>query len=288
MPSTTLLCDKVAVASKRRWGRSIAVVLSVVTLACGIDRADAQNLKRADGAQIPVRVYGPAGGCPPTIIFSHGLGGSQDAAAGLGRTFAQSGWRVMVLGHAESGRHILRRAFMSGDLRNRLTAAATDPQLHRARFADLEAAFAEATRECRPSRLLLAGHSMGATTTMLEAGAVARFGRFGKNRFDAYVAVSPQGVGAFFAEGAWSAVNKPVLMITGTNDKGADGDYTTRLPAFQGLRAGPHRLAVIEGANHLELAGTSERFGRLIATLIDDFVAGRPSRIQGVRVDARQ
>lgn len=288
MPLSNALLPAMAVAVTACSRLAATALVVAATAAASIHSADAQALKRADGAETAIRDYGDAGGCPPTVIVSHGLGGSETGLAGLGRALAASGWRVIVMGHAESGGHVLRRAIASGDMRNRLIAAATNPDLHRARFADLDAALAEATRRCRPPRLLLAGHSMGAATTMLEAGAVARFGRFGQNRFDAYVAISPQGVGIFWAEGAWAAINKPVLMITGTNDQGADGDYTTRLPAFRSLPTGPHRLAVIDGANHFDLSGGSDRYGRTIATLIDDFVVRRPSKLPGVQVESRR
>jgi pimeloyl-ACP methyl ester carboxylesterase len=129
---------------------------------------------------------------------------------------------------------------------------------------------------------------MGAATTMLEAGAVARFGRYGSDRFDAYAALSPQGVGIFWTETSWRAVRKPVLMVTGTRDSGPDGDYTTRLEAFRRLPAGPsHRLAIFEGANHFQLSGRSSTLGDQLAELIDDFVAGRPSQLPGVTVSSR-
>lgn len=264
----------------------LALVLALLAAACA-QAGPTRTLARGDGGSTPLRLYGPQAGCPDTLIFSHGLGGSQDGAAGLANAMAEAGWRVMVMGHVESGRPLLRDAILSGDMRTRLIATAADPARHRARFADLEATLREATRDCRPRRLLLAGHSMGAITTMLEAGAVARFGRLGADRFDAYVAVSPQGVGAFWAEGAWRDVRKPVLMVTGTRDQGADGDYTTRFSAFEGLPPGRHRLAVIDGATHLELSAGQDRLGRAIARLIEDFLADRPSQLPGVRVTQR-
>jgi len=221
------------------------------------------------------------------MVVSHGLGGAEDGLSALGNAMSSSGWRVIVMGHPESGGQVLRSAFWSGDVRNRLIASATDPALHRARFADLDAAYREATRVCRPKPLLLAGHSMGAATTMLEAGAKARFGRFGSDRFDAYVAISPQGVGIFWDHGAWGGIKKPVLMITGTNDKGADGDYTTRLIAFRSLPPGRHRLAVVDGASHIDLSAAKDRYGRVISTLVGDFLANRQTAISGVTTEQK-
>jgi pimeloyl-ACP methyl ester carboxylesterase len=114
---------------------------------------------------------------------------------------------------------------------------------------------------------------MGAATAMIEAGATPRFGRMGANRFDAYVALSPQGVGYMFAAGAWGRVTKPVLMITGTRDQGADGDWRTRLSAFEGLPQGRKRLAVIPGATHLQLSGGERQMGATLGALAGEFLA---------------
>jgi dienelactone hydrolase len=259
-------------------------------LALTASLAKAQNLTlpRGDGAITPVKLYGPGSGCPRTMIFSHGLGGSDDGAAGFADHMAGQGWRIIVMGHAESGRGALRGALMSGDVRGQLKEKASDPALHRARMLDLEAAVTLALRDCRPPQLVLAGHSMGAATTMIEAGATARFGRMGANRFDAYVALSPQGNGYMFAAGAWSKVAKPVLMITGTRDEGADGDWRTRLSAFEGLPPGRKRLAIIPGATHLQLSGGERQMGSMLGALTEEFLAlpisGRraPSAIGGV------
>jgi hypothetical protein len=71
-------------------------------------------------------------------------------------------------------------------------------------------------------------------------------------------------------------------MVTGTRDQGADGDYTTRLQAFQRLPAGAHRLAVIDGATHLDLSAGTDAMGQRVSQLVDDFLSRRPSRVDGV------
>jgi pimeloyl-ACP methyl ester carboxylesterase len=99
---------------------------------------------------------------------------------------------------------------------------------------------------------------MGAATTMFEAGARGTVRYPGGGRFDAYIAVSPQGVGswAFASRNAWARVDAPVLMITGTRDDGLDGSgWQARLTAFANLPPGQKRLAVIDGANHFNLGG---------------------------------
>lgn len=260
-------------------------------------RAEVQ-LQRADGTVVPARHTGPQSGCPKTLIVSHGLGGSESGLEGFARAMAESGWRVISLGHRESGRSVFRVALFSGAMRDTLSAAAADPRLYEARFADLQAGLQVATRRCRPTPLVFAGHSMGAATVMFEAGAVGRIGRFGGDRFDMYVAISPQGVGALWDVGAWRGVRKPVLMITGTKDSGIDGGYETRLSAFEGLPPGGKRLAIIPGAQHIAL-GRDARLGGIIAALTIEFIDGLgranvgggktllPSRITEVEVRDR-
>jgi pimeloyl-ACP methyl ester carboxylesterase len=236
----------------------ISIVTGLTSLLLAAAPALAQGLPRADGASVPVKRYGPQAGCGPAMIMSPGFGGNEDGNGGFAAAMARQGWRVLVMGHRESGREAFRAAIFSTAPKQGLIDATTTPPMHRARFLDLDAAFAEMTRSCRPAKLVLAGHSMGAMTTMIEAGAVARFGRFGGNRFDAYVAISPQGVGYTYDAGAWRGVSKPVLMITGTRDQGTDGGVETRLSAFDGLPPGSKRLAIIPGAGHLALGANGD------------------------------
>jgi pimeloyl-ACP methyl ester carboxylesterase len=253
----------------------LSKILCIAVLATGSLDALAQSLPRADGGQTPIRRYGPSTGCGPAMILSHGFGGDENGNGHLASSMAMQGWRVIAMGHRESGRQQFREALMSGAPRENMLQRARDPAAFRARFHDLDAAYAEITRGCRPSPLVLAGHSMGAMTTILEAGATATFGRYGSNRFDAYVVISPQGVGSGFTQGSWAAVSKPVLMITGTQDQAAEGGPLTRLSAFEGLPPGRKRLAIIPEATHMQLgANNGDPVGRTVATLTAEFLSG--------------
>jgi pimeloyl-ACP methyl ester carboxylesterase len=254
------------------------VALALITAALP---AMAQGLQRSDGAVTPVKRYGPQGGCGPAMVMSPGFGGDESGNAGFASAMAAKGWRVVVIGHRESGRQAFREAVFSASPKQAVIEATTTPAKHIARFRDLDAVIADLSRTCRPARFVLAGHSMGAMTTMLEAGAVARFGRFGGNRFDAYVAISPQGVGYTYAEGAWASVTKPVLMITGTRDLGTDGGPETRLTAFAGLPPGRKRLAILPGAGHLILGGNKDNeVTRALAALTLEFLSGTAGATQ--------
>ncbi|MGL4241037.1 MAG: alpha/beta hydrolase family protein [Beijerinckiaceae bacterium] len=262
-------------------------IAAAAVLAMGLaGPAAAQTVApRADGRDTPIRAIGSRASCPPTLIFSHGFGGDENGSSGLAGALATLGWRVIAIGHRESGREALAAAMRSPRPFEGIAAALTTRELHAARFLDLDAAVAFATARCRPKPFVMAGHSMGAITVMLEAGAAARFGRFGADRFDAYVALSPQGVGTVYDAGAWAGVRKPVLMITGTRDNGTDGDYRTRLSAFDGLPPGRKRLAILTGARHLSLAGNEgDQYLGALQALIHGF--GSAAAAAGPRPDA--
>ena len=90
---------------------------------------------------------------------------------------------------------------------------------------------------------------------MVEAGAKNTLGVKSLDRFDAYVALSPDGPGPMFPKDAWSGIRKPVLMLTGTRDGSLDGDWKTRTIPYDSLPAGCKWLGVIEGASHMNFAG---------------------------------
>jgi dienelactone hydrolase len=252
-------------------GAVVRLILSVALALCvAVDAALAAdsliNIPRQDGSPVPARLYGDwnDGGCPPTVLVSHGLGGSEDGLRYLGEGLAVSGYRVAVMGHRESGRRALIEV-MAAREKEPLIA---DPRKFEGRFMDLDAALSYAVRDCRPALLVLAGHSMGAATVMVEAGATGKVATGAADRFDAYVAISPQGVGWMFDHGAWRNISKPVLMVTGTRDSGYDGDYETRLAAFDGLLPGRKRLAVIPDATHLNLGGVGNKPGQAAVLLV--------------------
>lgn len=246
--------------------------VAVAVFAAGLATAPlwADSAPRADGKHTPFTTYAvQSQSCPPIALISPGFGGTERGLGALAVTLQAAGYLTYVIGHGESGPRQLRQALRASDKRSAIFTAAGDPAALAARFLDIDAVWAAATATCTPTFAVFAGHSMGAQTVMMEAGAIARTGRMGKNRFNAYIALSPQGVGARFAAGAWDKIDKPVLLITGTRDNGVDGDYTTRLTAFDHLPNGNKRQAVITGATHMNLGG---RGGGHQTTVVQDIV----------------
>ncbi len=229
---------------------------------------------RADGARIEARVL-EAPGCAPVAIVSHGFGGNSKGNPQLAEALNRAGYRVIVPSHAESGPKALVGTLGSGRPRERILDLAANPALLGAREADVTAILAAETKRCAVPFKVLAGHSMGARTALLEAGATNRNGTKGADRFDAYIALSPAGENSMlFPKGAMAGIRKPVLMITGTRDDGEGGGYENRLSTFEGLPPGRKRLAVITDATHSDLGGRrNPAVGRLIGEMTAEFLA---------------
>lgn len=236
--------------------KRIATLLAILVPHAVVAQAqDETTYRRADGAVIEARVL-PASGCAPLAIVSHGFGGTARGNRELAETLQQAGYRVVVPNHAESGPRALLRLVGAGGGRERLFDMAADPRLLGPRLDDVSAILATETRRCAVPFTVLAGHSMGARTALLEAGAGNNAGLKGENRFDAYIAISPAGENTkLFPRGAMANLRKPVFMITGTRDDGEGVGYALRLSAFEGMPTGFKRLAVIDDATHSALSG---------------------------------
>ena len=223
------------------------------------------SVPRADGQSTPLMFYHAItanSGCAPLAVISHGAGGSENGYGYLAHAMARMGYTTVVMGHAESGlaamsSSVLRRGIMPG-----VTALVADSNAEQARLLDVGAALQWADSKCRAPFRVLLGHSMGAATVMLEAGAKNIISvtspPAGQDRFDAYVALSPDGSGIVFPDDAWSELHKPMLILTGTRDRSLKGGPEARLVPWSKLPGTASRCqweGVIDGATHLNFAG---------------------------------
>ena len=229
---------------------------------CGIvappaSAQDRVQAPRQDGTPTPLRVYSPyTTSCAPLALISPGAGGSEDGYSYLAKALRDDGWRAIVIGHRESGGAALRSDIhQAGGIKSGLQELVNDPAAYNARLMDIAAALQWAGKTCKAPFTALLGHSMGARTVMIEAGAKNNLGVKNLDRFDAYVAMSPDGPGKMFPQGAWSGIHKPLLILTGTRDQALDGDWHTRTIPYESLPAGCKWLGVIDGATHLNFAG---------------------------------
>jgi len=245
---------------------------------------------RSDGRTTSLLVYkaeGVTSACAPLAIFSHGAGGSEKGYRYLAEFLAKSGYTTVVMGHRESGFSELTSDMWEDGIRPGIKALVTNTQAEQARLLDIDATLKYADAQCKAPFRVLLGHSMGAITVMLEAGASNVINvaspPAGQDRFDAYVAMSAEGPGDVFKEGAWKGIQKPMLILTGTRDQALNGDAQTRQTAWHELPGDPKGkcqwLGVIDGATHLNFAGIGLGH-RLVEPKVTETIA---SFLAGVR-----
>ncbi len=224
------------------------------------------SVPRADGHKTPLLVYTPVPApttCAPLAVISHGAGGSENGYRYLAEAMANLGYTAVVMGHVESGLNALGGDVLSKGLRRGVQSLVADPVAEQDRLLDITAALQWSEHQCHAPFRVLLGHSMGSATVMLEAGALNLLNipapPEGQDRFDAYVALSPQGPGVVFPDHAWGSLRKPILILTGTSDEATNGGPESRLAPFRDLPPTEnqcHWQGVIDGATHMNFAGT--------------------------------
>jgi dienelactone hydrolase len=187
-----------------------------------------------DARQRPVlaRMYLPAStatkpASAPLVVFSHGIGGSREGYSYIGKYLAAQGIAALHVQHAGSDRNLwfgnpLGMVF-------RLQNAARDTEaIDRAH--DLSFALTQVLQDAKlaprldAQRIAAAGHSYGANTTLLLAG--ARVQRAGRNidlrdtRVKAAVVISaPPFYGETDPKAILGGIDLPTLHITATGDE---------------------------------------------------------------------
>ena len=250
----------------------------LLLVAGGAFGQEAVSLTRQDQSAVPVTAYSPkSADCRGIAIISPGAGGSEKGYQYLGEAMSSLGYLAVVVGHQESGRRALREHLRGNDLREGLAELITDPNAYRGRFMDIAASKQWAQAKCNTGESVLVGHSMGAATVMLEAGARNKLGMKGTDSFSAYIALSPQGTGSIFPQNAWADIKRPVLSLTGTRDRELAGaSWETRTEPYMNMPAGCKWLGVIDDATHMNFAGIGMLRGTeaLTAQVIGSFLDG--------------
>lgn len=184
-------------------------------------------LDRERQRAVPAKLYLPANahGPVPLVLVSHGMGGSREGYTYLGQYWAARGYASLHLQHTGSDRTLWTGNPLA--LVTRLQDAAHESEaLERVRDLrfglDQLLAGALAPR-IDTGRILAAGHSYGANTVLLAAGArVLRGGQpldLRDARIRAAVLISaPPFYGESDPAPIWGAVQIPTLHITATDD----------------------------------------------------------------------
>jgi dienelactone hydrolase len=232
-----------------------------------------QNYDWVDSSRdrdVPVRLYMPdavttSSNAVPLVVFSHGLGGSRNGYQYLGRFWASQGYASLHVQHIGSDNNLWRGNPLS--LTMRLTSAAQDSEAM-ARAKDVSFALTELLAmpslagRIDANRIVAAGHSYGANTTMLVAGAlVPGKGENGQvlslrdPRIKAAIIMSaPPFYGFINPSAILGNIAMPTLHITATGDDilvpGYGSGFEDRVNVFNAIGDARKTLVVFAGGSH--------------------------------------
>jgi predicted dienelactone hydrolase len=257
--------------------RSLLAAAALAALPAAADPLRTTWRDAARGREIPVLIRLPeAAGPRPVVILSHGLGGSREGLAYLGRGLAEAGFVAINLQHPGTDEAVWRGAESRG---TSLAAAALDVGNAVARLLDGVFAVEEVIRRggqpgdplagrVDPARLAAAGHSYGAWAVQHLLGQRIPGGERGlplpERRLRAGIALSPSPPRGLPARVAFGRVATPMLHVTGTLDHGYVEGATPadREIPFRAIEGAPGVLAVLEGAPHAAFADEAAAGGR--------------------------
>jgi len=234
----------------------------------GYETLDMEWTDAARQRDVPVRLYLPgaqaARAAVPLVVFSHGIGGSRRGYSYLGRHFAHHGIASLHMQHIGSDNRLWTGNAFSSFMRLRDAANETEAmaRAHDLRFALDTLLAGEWAARIDRTRILAAGHSYGANTALLAAGAqVERNGRGVTLRDERVKAAILISAPPFYGEAdpfrILAPVTVPTLHVTATEDTikipGYYSGLADRIEVFDatgGHRPAPKWLAVFEGGSH--------------------------------------
>jgi predicted dienelactone hydrolase len=240
------------------------------------------NLKLHDARRnkdLPLIAYFPKSAGPfPVIVFSHGATGTGKAYGNLLEFWAGRGYVVLAPTHEDSfalhperaREHGVREAALETiqqmvddppGWRNR----ATDVSFVIDSLNEIERLSPELKGELDAEHIGVGGHSYGAYTTNLVAGATVDLPQekahsFKDDRVSAFLVLSGQGPAQMgLTEHSWDHCEKPMMFETGSKDTGAKGQGPLwRLHPYASCPPGDKYSVYIDGAQHFTFVGRRE------------------------------
>ncbi len=220
------------------------------------------------GKDIPLYVTFPKReGKLPVIVFSHGAGGSGSMYAPLLQHWASQGHMVIAPKHADLGdnwREVVNKALTDVD---GMVGRVDDTRFVIGALAEVEKRTPQLKGRMDTSRIGMAGHSQGAYTAMLLAGATVSLPKrqaresFLDKRPRAFLLLSPPGISPRgdlrgLTEESWRGIDRPMMTVTGTRDFNSTGEGADwRLATFHRAKPGDKFGVNITGASHLSFTG---------------------------------
>lgn len=212
---------------------------------------------------IPLRVYLPASSAPaPLILFSHGLGGSREGNAYTGTYWSQRGYAVVAMQHAGSDEAIWKGKPARQIIASMKQAASASNLV--ARIGDVHDVIDQLTQLNATSssplyhrfdlqHIGMSGHSFGAVTTEAVSGqSFPASLHYTDPRIKAALAFSPSTPKQQSAEQAFSSVQLPWMLMTGTEDNSrlVGTTVASRLAVYPALPPGDKYQLVLYKAEH--------------------------------------
>ncbi|WP_244474362.1 MULTISPECIES: acetylhydrolase [unclassified Methylobacterium] len=239
----------------------------------------------ARGRVVPARLYWPGAsarkGPVPLIVFSHGLGGSRMGYSYLGEAWSAQGTASLHIQHVGSDQTLWQGNPIL--LLDRLDSAADEREAIE-RTHDVSFGLDQLLQRGNPfhaaidrKRIVAAGHSYGANTTLILTGAqVVRDGKllgFRDPRFSASIVISaPPFYGETDLAAVLASVDVPTLHVTTTEDTiripGRYSPVQDRLDVYAAIPTQQKALVVFQGGSHSVFTDRSLRNGGPLNPLV--------------------
>jgi predicted dienelactone hydrolase len=247
-----------------------------IATAAGYDDKKGNFRDKARDRDIPYKAYypKPLEGKYPVIIVSHGLGGTRDGNAQLGRRLAANGFIAIHIEHPGSDDSAYKGARSREEARAALRRSLTiDNALARyedvpfvvSQLATLDESDKALKGHLNVAALGMAGHSYGAISTLVAAGErlTPRYMSFKVPTLRAGLLLSPSPPGERLdAVKAYQDVSIPLFHMTGTNDNSElqlrNVTAKDRLTPYRTLKAPKQYLLVLDAADHMTFSGREE------------------------------
>lgn len=221
---------------------------------------------------LPARVHLPRDGARyPVIVFSHGAGDNERTAPALMHFWASHGYVCILPHHAaaeeKSLRAKIRRLEREFELIDLDSAQDWRSRIDEIRILldaieNADTQLPAIASRINPDRIGMAGHSLGARTTMLLAGAALFAPRngpvsFKDARIDAAMLLSAVGTnGSTLTRDSWSRITVPMMVMSGSRDVRTPGESGLwRAEPFTYAPPGNKYLLYLNGADHLTYIG---------------------------------
>ncbi|MBS1956393.1 MAG: dienelactone hydrolase [Cyanobacteria bacterium SZAS-4] len=234
---------------------------------------------------MPVKIYLPkqVDHPLPVVIFSHGLGGSREAAPYLGNYWADHGYIGVFIQHPGSDESFWKPSIAAGGMMNRATLIpkfrqqVKDPThaVNRAqdvhfvidKLAELDKGHGVLAGKMDLNSIAIAGHSYGSWTALTASGQtfVTPTGKkvaSGDPRIKAAIYLSPTAAKkGSDLDAAYGDIKIPGMHFTGTKDVSPVSDTTAedRRIAYDHISKSDQYLVILDGADHMVFGAGRQR-----------------------------